>query len=124
MSKVLLEVKDLKKYFDVKGEKLRAIDGVSFTINEGETMGLVGESGCGKSTVGNVLIQLLSPTSGSVLFDGKDIFQIKGKEKKLLCRDIQVIFQDPYSSLNPKKTIRKILSARPISCRRSVPGGK
>jgi len=110
MSKVLLEVKDLKKYFDVKEEQLRAIDGVSFTINEGETMGLVGESGCGKSTVGNVLIQLLQATSGSVLFNGKDIFQVKGEERKVLCRDIQIIFQDPYSSLNPKKTIRKILS--------------
>ncbi len=110
MSKVMLEVKGLKKYFDVKGKDLRAVDDISFTINEGETMGLVGESGCGKSTVGNVLVRLLQPTAGQILFEGKDITQAKGKEKKELCRDIQIIFQDPYSSLNPKKTMRKILA--------------
>lgn len=110
MSNTLLEVKDLKKHFDVKGKDLRAIDGISFTINKGETMGLVGESGCGKSTVGNVLVSLLSATSGSVSFEGKDITKARGQAQKELCRDIQIIFQDPYSSLNPKKTIRKILA--------------
>ena len=110
MSKVLLEVKDLKKYFEVKGKNLRAVDGVSFTINEGETMALVGESGCGKSTVGNVLVRLYEPTAGFIFFEGNDITKAKGKMKVEQCRSIQIIFQDPYSSLNPKKTIRKILS--------------
>lgn len=110
MSKEMLKVEKLKKYFPVKGKELRAVDGVSFSINEGDTLGLVGESGCGKSTVGNVLIGLLPATSGSVVYDGKNILTMKGEERKRLSRDIQIIFQDPYSSLNPKKTIREILS--------------
>ena len=120
MSKVLLEVKNLKKYFDAKGKDLRAIDGVSFTINEGETMGLVGESGCGKSTVGNVLVRLLPSTDGNVIFDGKDITKLKGQERKEFCKNIQMIFQDPYSSLNPKKTVRKIL-AEPFEVQKVCP---
>lgn len=110
MDKALLEVKNLKKYFDVQGQSLHAIDDISFSINRGETMGLVGESGCGKSTVGNVLVGLLKPTAGSILFNGKDITNLKGQEKKDICRHIQIIFQDPYSSLNPKKTVRDILA--------------
>ena len=110
MAKELLRVNNLKKYFHVGGGLLHAIDGISFSINEGDTLGLVGESGCGKSTVGNVLIRLLPPTDGEAIYDDVDIFHLKGAEAKRLCREIQIIFQDPYSSLNPKKTIRSILS--------------
>lgn len=110
MSNVLLEVKNLKKYFDVRGKDLRAIDDISFTINEGETMGLVGESGCGKTTVGNVIVGLHKETSGSIIYNNEDITGYNRKQRRKLARDIQIIFQDPYSSLNPKKTIEKILS--------------
>jgi len=110
MAKELLRVNNLKKYFHVGGGQLRAIDGISFSINEGDTLGLVGESGCGKSTVGNVLIRLLPPTDGEAIYDDVDVFHLRGAEAKRLCREIQIIFQDPYSSLNPKKTIRTILS--------------
>lgn len=110
MAKELIKVNNLKKYFNVGGGLLHAIDGVNFSINEGDTLGLVGESGCGKSTIGNVLIRLLEATDGEVIYDGKNILKMKGSEAKKLCREIQIIFQDPYSSLNPKKTIRSILS--------------
>ncbi len=107
---ILLEVKNLKKHFPVKnGGTLYAVDDVSFAIKEGETLGLVGESGCGKSTVGNVLMRLHPATAGEVLLEGKSIVSAKGKERKKLCNRMQIVFQDPYSSLNPKKTIRQIL---------------
>ena len=108
----LVEVKDLKKYFKgkKKGTMLHAVDGVSFDIYPSETLGLVGESGCGKSTVGNVLMRLHSATGGQFLFDGKPVFDAGGEEHMALCRDIQIVFQDPYSSINPKKTVRQILS--------------
>ena len=105
----LIEVKNLKKYFRV-GDKnlLHAIDGVSFSVQRGETLGLVGESGCGKSTVGTVMMRLQPPTSGEVLMGGKNIFQTKGRTEDLeLRKRMQIIFQDPYSSLNPKKKIHK-----------------
>ena len=108
----LIEVKNLKKYFRV-GDKnlLHAIDGVSFSVQRGETLGLVGESGCGKSTVGTVMMRLQPPTSGEVLMGGKNIFQTKGRTEDLeLRKRMQIIFQDPYSSLNPKKRIRDILA--------------
>lgn len=108
----LIEVKDLKKYFKV-GDKsfLHAIDGVNFSVNRGETLGLVGESGCGKSTVGTVMMRLQPPTSGQVLMEGKDIFSVKGRGEDLALRkQMQIIFQDPYSSLNPKKRIKDILA--------------
>lgn len=109
-SKVQLEVKNLKKYFPAKsGGTLYAVDGVSFTVLEGETLGLVGESGCGKSTVGNVLLGLLPATGGEAYLEGQNILAVSGKERKELCNKIQMVFQDPYSSLNPKKTIRQIL---------------
>jgi len=120
VNKALLEVRELKKYFDAKGKNLKAVDNVSFTINEGETMGLVGESGCGKTTVGNVIVRLLPATGGSVYFGGENITEARGRGNKALCRDIQIIFQDPYSSLNPKKTIRKIL-AEPLQVQKTVP---
>lgn len=104
----LLKVSHLKKYFKVSGKgMLHAVDDVSFDVYPGETLGLVGESGCGKSTVGNVLMQLHDKTDGEVLLNGKDLY---GANKKEICRQMQIIFQDPYSSLNPRQTIRTILS--------------
>lgn len=106
----LVRVEHLKKYFTVKNNcKLHAVDDISFEIFPGETLGLVGESGCGKSTVGNVLMRLTPPTDGTMLFEGKSVFNASGKERLALCQEMQIIFQDPYSSLNPRKTIRSIL---------------
>lgn len=109
--KPLIEAKNLKMYFTIprKG-KLHAVDDVSFSIYPGETLGLVGESGCGKSTIGNVTMRLLKATDGQLLYEGTDVFKVKGKESHDFRRKMQIIFQDPYSSLNPRKTIRSILS--------------
>ena len=99
------------KYFKLKdGRELHAVDNVSFSVYPGKTLGLVGESGCGKSTVGNVIMRLLEPTAGELLFRGKDVFLLNKKDKKEnfeLRRNMQMIFQDPYSSLNPKKQLDK-----------------
>jgi peptide/nickel transport system ATP-binding protein len=103
--KTLLEVKDLKKYFEVPAGINHAVDGVSFTINRGETLGVVGESGCGKSTLGRTLIRLQEATDGQVLLNGEDITHVKGHKLKLAREKMQIIFQDPYSSLNPRKDI-------------------
>ena len=110
--KPLIEVKNLKKYFQVgSGKTLHAVDDVSLSREKGQTLGLVGESGCGKSTVGTVIMRLQDPTSGELLFEGKDIFKCKNRKENLqYCKEMQIVFQDPYSSLNPKKTIRSILS--------------
>jgi peptide/nickel transport system ATP-binding protein/oligopeptide transport system ATP-binding protein len=115
---VLVKVQDLVKHFPVRGGVLRrivdwikAVDGVSFTIREGETLGLVGESGCGKSTVGRTLLHLLEPTSGTVEFNGADVFGLKKHEMKSLRRNMQIIFQDPYASLNPRKPISDSIMA-------------
>lgn len=106
-----LEVSHLKKYFEVKGKGvLHAVDDVSFYIDEGETLGLVGESGCGKSTVGNVLIGLHTATGGSVKIRGNDVLHRSRKDAAAFAREMQIVFQDPYSSLNPKKTVFSILS--------------
>jgi len=109
--KPMIQVKNLVKYFDVKGKgQLHAVDHLTFDIYPGETLGLVGESGCGKSTVGNVLMRLLSATDGEMLFNGKNVFKATSKADRFeICSNIQIIFQDPYSSLNPRKTIRSIL---------------
>lgn len=117
-SDVLLEVKNLKKHFPIKGnvfnkskQVLKAVDGVSLQVKKGETFSLVGESGCGKSTTGQCLLRLIEPTSGEILFNGKNVLAIKDKkETQEFRRNIQIIFQDPYSSLNPKHTIKQILS--------------
>lgn len=107
----LIEIQNLKKYFEIKGKgNLHAVDDVSFNIYPGETLGLVGESGCGKSTVGNLLMRLLPATSGKMLYRGKDILFAGNSEIKEYRKKMQIIFQDPFSSLNPKKTIKSILS--------------
>lgn len=107
---VLIEAKHLKKYFKVRGRGiLHAVDDVSFKIYPGETLGLVGESGCGKSTVGNVVMRLLTRTDGELLYRGENIFKADEKRSFELRRKMQLVFQDPYSSLNPKQTIRTIL---------------
>lgn len=111
----LLEVKDLKTWYPVNngwfGEKkfVKAVDGLSFSMEKGETLGLVGESGCGKSTLGRTLIRLEDPTSGSVTIEGTDIASLTGKELRLKRRNFQMIFQDPYGSLNPRMTIFRML---------------
>jgi oligopeptide/dipeptide ABC transporter ATP-binding protein len=110
-NKVLIEAKSLRKYFKIPGKGfLHAVDDLSFSVEEGQTLGLVGESGCGKSTVGNVVMRLIPSSGGELLYRGKNVFTA-GKEESLeLRKHMQIIFQDPYSSLNPRKTIGKILS--------------
>ncbi len=99
----ILEIKDLKKHFPTKKGLLHAVDGVTFGIRKGETLGLVGESGCGKSTVGRAILRLHEPTAGKVLFEGKNTLDYKTrKEKKKMRQEMQIVFQDPYSSLNPR----------------------
>lgn len=108
---VLLEVSDLKKHFTMKNKKIiKAVDGVSFSIAKGETLGLVGESGCGKTTCGRTAIGLYAPTSGKTLYRGKEIYSLKGAERKAFTKDVQVVFQDPYSSLDPKMRVIDIVS--------------
>jgi len=109
MSKPILEVKDLKKYFKTSRGPLHAVDGVSFTIEEGQTLGIVGESGCGKSTTGRCILRLLEPTAGQIMFDGKDITAMSNEKMRLQRRDMQIIFQDPYSSLDPRRTVNQTI---------------
>lgn len=104
-NKNILEVKDLKKYFKVGAGMLHAVDDVTFEIKEGTTLGVVGESGCGKSTLGRTILRLIEPTSGNIIFEGKDITKVGKAEMKKLRNDMQLIFQDPFSSLNPKMTV-------------------
>ena len=108
----LLEVRDLVKYFPVENsdDLVRAVDGVSFDIMPGETQGLVGESGCGKSTVGRCLLRLHEPTSGHVVFEGTDLVGLPNRQMQGLRREMQIIFQDPYASLNPRLSIFSIVS--------------
>jgi len=114
-AQVLVEVSDLKKFFSMKTtllgppSYLKAVDNVSFTIKKGETLGLVGESGCGKTTVGRTLIRLYNPTDGVFHFGGKNVFAFKGKQMLVIRRKIQMIFQDPYASLNPRMTVGDIV---------------
>ncbi len=106
----LLKVKDLKKYFKTGGGMLHAVEDVTFSLQEGTTLGVVGESGCGKSTLGRTILGLLDATDGSIIFDGRDISKIKGREKRLLCKDMQMIFQDPFSSLNPRLCVQELIA--------------
>ncbi|GJL77497.1 MAG: ABC transporter ATP-binding protein [Nitrospinaceae bacterium] len=112
----LLEVENLKKYFAVRGTfpdkknaTVRAVDGISFVLKEGETLGLVGESGCGKSTAARAILKLVEPTSGKVLYKGKDLIPLSHKEMQPLRREMQIIFQDPNASLNPRRPVGSIL---------------
>lgn len=109
MADQILEVKHLKKYFQTPRGLLHAVDDVSFSIDRGKTLGVVGESGCGKSTTGRCILRLIEPTSGEVTFDGRDIVHLPARELKALRKDMQIIFQDPYASLNPRFTISQII---------------
>jgi oligopeptide transport system ATP-binding protein len=126
MEDVLVEVQDLKKHFPVKKgiwgkvQIVKAVDGVSFKIRNGETFGLVGESGCGKSTTGRLALRLLSPTSGSVKFEGREISNLSDNEVREIRCQAQMIFQDPYASLNPRMTVGQIVS-EPYLIHRSYP---
>ncbi|MFC4557473.1 ABC transporter ATP-binding protein [Virgibacillus kekensis] len=114
----LLEVKNIKKHFPLKNPNLfskekpllKAVDGISFSLEAGETLGLVGESGCGKSTAGRVILKLLEPTEGEVFFKGENITNYQGEKLRKLRKDMQIIFQDPYASLNPRKTIAQTIT--------------
>ena len=111
MNEPLLEVKNLKKYFNVgTGQTLKAIDGISFNIYKGETFGLVGESGCGKSTTGRVITRLYRPTDGSIHYNSKNIVKLNKREALDYTKDVQMIFQDPYASLNPRMTVADIIA--------------
>src|SRR4051812_36657773 len=114
---MLMRITDLVKHFPIRKGLLqrqvgavRAVDGVSFDVMRGETLGLVGESGCGKSTTARLILRLVEPTSGSIQFDGEEIGTASGSRLKELRRDMQMIFQDPYSSLNPRKTVGTIIA--------------
>ncbi|MED4989428.1 dipeptide ABC transporter ATP-binding protein [Parageobacillus toebii] len=116
MSEPLLQVKGLKKYFPITGGvfgkkigEVKAVDDVTFTVYKGETLGIVGESGCGKSTTGRMLLRLIEPTEGSIVFEGKEVTKLSKSELRKMRRDMQMIFQDPFASLNPRHTVEKIL---------------
>jgi len=115
----ILRVENLKKYFKTKGGMLHAVDGVSFSIERGKTLGVVGESGCGKSTLGRTLIHLLESTDGKIFFEGKDVTKLKKKELNELRGDMQMIFQDPYASLNGRMMVNEII-AEPLKIGRTM----
>ncbi|MGN6325169.1 ABC transporter ATP-binding protein [Pseudolysinimonas sp.] len=131
MSTPLLDVRDLVMHFPVKSRGIishtvghvKAVDGVSFTLEAGQALGLVGESGSGKTTTGRLVTRLQRPTSGQILFEGKDIAQASPRQLKPLRRDIQMIFQDPYTSLNPRQTVGEIVGA-PLAIHKLVPKDK
>jgi oligopeptide/dipeptide ABC transporter ATP-binding protein len=131
MSTPLLEVKDLQMHFPVRSRgvvsrtvaHVKAVDGVSFTLGAGQSLGLVGESGSGKTTTGRLITRLQKPTGGQILYEGNDIAQSSPRQLKPLRRDIQMIFQDPYTSLNPRQTVGEIVGA-PIAIHKLVPSGK
>jgi len=123
----ILEIRNLVKHFEIGGglfggrpAVVKAVDGVSFAIRRGETLGLVGESGCGKTTTGRCILQLERPTSGEVIFEGRDLTRLADSELRVVRRRVQVIFQDPYSSLNPRMTVGQII-AEPLAVHRIVP---
>jgi len=116
MTELLLEVKNLKKYFPIKGGifskpigYVQAVDGVSFSLNRGESLGLVGESGCGKSTAARAILRLIEPTAGEILFEGKDVCKLDREELRSIRREMQIVFQDPYASLDPRRTVEQIV---------------
>lgn len=109
MSNIAIEVKNLKKYFQTPKGLLHAVDDISFSIKKGHTLGIVGESGCGKSTTGRVILRLLEPTSGQIIFNERDITKISQGELRKLRTDMQIVFQDPFSSLDPRKTVNQTI---------------
>ena len=120
MSKPLLECRDLVKYFDTPRGKLHAVDHISFTLDAGKTLGIVGESGCGKSTLGRAIIRLIPATSGEVIFEGENILKCGSFKIKELRQKMQIIFQDPFSSLNPSMTVAQTIE-EPLKVHRMVP---
>ena len=123
MAKTILEVKNLKKYFKTPKGMLHAVDDVNFTIEEGKTLGVVGESGCGKSTTGRAILRLHEPTSGEVIFNGENILTKNADEMRLLRRQMQLIFQDPYASLDPRNTVSEIIG-EPLKLQKLIPDKK
>ncbi len=118
MSTPMIEVRHLKKYFDTPKGMLHAVDDVSFKIERGKTMGVVGESGCGKSTLGRTIIHLLESTDGQILFNGKDITRVSKRELHEINEKMQIVFQDPYSSLNPRRTVEEVIREPLVLSRR------
>ncbi len=110
----LIETRHLKKYFDTPAGKLHAVDDVNLTVHAGKTLGIVGESGCGKSTLGRTILRLIEPTSGEILYNGEDVSKYKGKQLAEMRRNMQIIFQDPYSSINPRMTVMDIIAENMI----------
>lgn len=113
----LIEARNLQKYFKTRKGDLHAVEDINFTLNQGRTLGVVGESGCGKSTLGRVLVRLVEATGGQALYQGKDIFSLNNREMNLLRKDLQMVFQDPYASLNPRMTVCQTI-AEPIKVSR------
>ena len=107
--KPILEVDDLRTYFYTRDGVVRSVDGVSFSISEGETLAIVGESGCGKSTTARLILRLLDPTAGEIYFDGKEIHSMSREEIRAVRKDMQIVFQDPFASFNPRRTIGQSL---------------
>ena len=120
MANKILDVKNLKKYFQTPKGLLHAVDDVNFTIEEGKTLGVVGESGCGKSTTGRAILRLHEPTSGEVIFNGENILTKNKDEMRLLRRQMQLIFQDPYASLDPRNTVSEIIG-EPLKLQKIIP---
>jgi len=123
MNNPLIETRDLRKYFKTPRGELHAVDGINLKLFRGQTLGVVGESGCGKSTLGRAILRLLEPTGGEVLLDGENILDYSGAKLKEMRKRMQIIFQDPYASINPRMTVSEII-AQPIRVNKAIPKGE